>query len=725
MEHINTSTTIRQLQQHQQLQQHLQEQQQQHEHQQQFCLRWHNHQTSLLSTLPILLDQSHLTDVTISAEGRSLRAHRVVLSACSTFFLELFRTLDTTNHPVIIIPGATFAAIVALLTFMYSGEVNVYEEQIPILLNLAETLGIKGLADVQNNKSSKRQTDYADLLRKEEQCESPLTPPTPPISSNCSTTQIPLAPTPSSHTLATPLLTNKIPTPLESFFLKSLQFYPNLLTQPLNFSQNALNKTTELLAKYQQQCGLYQNALGMPSKDILSNFICDDQTKSINEDTFGIKRIYSGEKKSILPHVQNYTDQQQKDIKRIDKIVENLRSKTPINDSTALTTSLSTQPHLPHNLPQLSIKTTTTSHFDTTPVHSPHSNNKSSIYGAMVAPQHQLQQPPTFAQSTAYAALADNHMKLHPQLDQFGTCNRNDTPNTNKTPEATSSKPDTSPNPSFPEKLTAPTTPSSPQAKSQSNSKLYATCFICHKQLSNQYNLRVHLETHQNVRYACNVCSHVSRSKDALRKHVSYRHPGAPSPCETEARRKRATKLLNTTSPTPSPIPVTTSGTGTNTTSTSSSNTSTNNATFQQVSSELNNDAQLAAAAQLSSAYMFLPNQFHLAAVAAAAAQQQQQQQQNLKIPIENSDIVSIKATTPGITATTSSAIVAPMDFGMTSVTSATAQMTTTPNAAMATDASSSSFQIANVLNIKSEQNPNTQGNANNGTAPNPSSPAI
>lgn len=34
-----------------------------------------------------------------------------------------------------------------------------------------------------------------------------------------------------------------------------------------------------------------------------------------------------------------------------------------------------------------------------------------------------------------------------------------------------------------------------------SNSKLYATCFICHKQLSNQYNLRVHLETHQNVRY--------------------------------------------------------------------------------------------------------------------------------------------------------------------------------------------------------------------------------
>lgn len=60
---------------------------------------------------------------------------------------------------------------------------------------------------------------------------------------------------------------------------------------------------------------------------------------------------------------------------------------------------------------------------------------------------------------------------------------------------------------------------------STTNSKLFATCFVCGKQLSNQYNLRVHMETHQNAFYACSSCSHVSRSRDALRKHVSYRHP--------------------------------------------------------------------------------------------------------------------------------------------------------------------------------------------------------
>lgn len=51
------------------------------------------------------------------------------------------------------------------------------------------------------------------------------------------------------------------------------------------------------------------------------------------------------------------------------------------------------------------------------------------------------------------------------------------------------------------------------------------------------------------IRYACQVCNHVSRSKDALRKHVSYRHPGT-STCDPDSRRKRS--RLN-----PIPIPLT------------------------------------------------------------------------------------------------------------------------------------------------------------------------
>ena len=47
---------------------------------------------------------------------------------------------------------------------------------------------------------------------------------------------------------------------------------------------------------------------------------------------------------------------------------------------------------------------------------------------------------------------------------------------------------------------TVATTNSGPPTKIP-NSKLFAKCFICSKLLSNQYNLRVHLETHQNMRW--------------------------------------------------------------------------------------------------------------------------------------------------------------------------------------------------------------------------------
>lgn len=70
---------------------------------------------------------------------------------------------------------------------------------------------------------------------------------------------------------------------------------------------------------------------------------------------------------------------------------------------------------------------------------------------------------------------------------------------------------------------------SAPSRTSQTYNKSSVTCLICGKQLSNQYNLRVHMETHSNSSYSCTSCSHVSRSRDALRKHVSYRHPVASS----------------------------------------------------------------------------------------------------------------------------------------------------------------------------------------------------
>jgi len=52
---------------------------------QQFCLRWNNHQSTLVAVFDGLLEKGVLVDCTLAAEGQQLTAHKVVLAACSPF----------------------------------------------------------------------------------------------------------------------------------------------------------------------------------------------------------------------------------------------------------------------------------------------------------------------------------------------------------------------------------------------------------------------------------------------------------------------------------------------------------------------------------------------------------------------------------------------------------------------------------------------------------------
>ncbi|KAI9581699.1 hypothetical protein GQX74_010016 [Glossina fuscipes] len=58
---------------------------------QHFCLRWNNYQSSITSAFENLRDDEDFVDVTLACEGRSIKAHRVVLSACSPYFRDLLK----------------------------------------------------------------------------------------------------------------------------------------------------------------------------------------------------------------------------------------------------------------------------------------------------------------------------------------------------------------------------------------------------------------------------------------------------------------------------------------------------------------------------------------------------------------------------------------------------------------------------------------------------------
>jgi len=51
-----------------------------------YCLRWNNHEQSLIDVLQSLYLEQSFVDVTLAAEGKSIQVHRLVLSACSPYF---------------------------------------------------------------------------------------------------------------------------------------------------------------------------------------------------------------------------------------------------------------------------------------------------------------------------------------------------------------------------------------------------------------------------------------------------------------------------------------------------------------------------------------------------------------------------------------------------------------------------------------------------------------
>nr|CAH0113794.1 unnamed protein product [Daphnia galeata] len=115
---------------------------------QEFSLRWNNHENNLCLVLESMLKRGALVDVTLSCEGKSLRVHRAILSACSPYFEELF--IETVHsHPIVILKDVKAEELQALIDFMYTGQVTVSQSKLAGFLKTAQSLKVRGLANAQ------------------------------------------------------------------------------------------------------------------------------------------------------------------------------------------------------------------------------------------------------------------------------------------------------------------------------------------------------------------------------------------------------------------------------------------------------------------------------------------------------------------------------------------------------------------------------------------------
>ena len=107
-----------------------------------FCLRWNDFESNVSSSFSEMRKEKDFLDVTLACEEEQVEyrftlyaphnslqvtAHKLVLSACSSFFRSVLRRYPHQN-PLLYLKGVRFIDLQAILTFMYHGEVNVAQE---------------------------------------------------------------------------------------------------------------------------------------------------------------------------------------------------------------------------------------------------------------------------------------------------------------------------------------------------------------------------------------------------------------------------------------------------------------------------------------------------------------------------------------------------------------------------------------------------------------------
>ena len=119
--------------------------------QESFNLSLQNFEKSASDTFKDMFEDNHFADVTLATEdNRQIKAHKVVLSACSKFFKRILKT-NPHQHPLLYLKGINYLELTSILKFVYKGKTEIDQNVLQSFLDMAKELEIKGLNDLSEN----------------------------------------------------------------------------------------------------------------------------------------------------------------------------------------------------------------------------------------------------------------------------------------------------------------------------------------------------------------------------------------------------------------------------------------------------------------------------------------------------------------------------------------------------------------------------------------------
>lgn len=100
---------------------------------------------ALSASFAQMYKEETLVDVTLSCGNHQVHAHRLVLSACSTYFRNMFeKQANPFHYPIVNIDNIYIEDLKLVLEFMYKGEVNIPHERFATVVRCATTLEVEG-----------------------------------------------------------------------------------------------------------------------------------------------------------------------------------------------------------------------------------------------------------------------------------------------------------------------------------------------------------------------------------------------------------------------------------------------------------------------------------------------------------------------------------------------------------------------------------------------------
>ena len=114
---------------------------------QKFNLCWNEFDKAASETMRNLISDQEFTDVTLTCDDdNQIHAHKIVLSSSSPVFRRMLLK-NPHPHPLIHLRGVSHSDLKSVLEFLYLGQTEVGQTQLPYFMTVARDLQIRGLSE--------------------------------------------------------------------------------------------------------------------------------------------------------------------------------------------------------------------------------------------------------------------------------------------------------------------------------------------------------------------------------------------------------------------------------------------------------------------------------------------------------------------------------------------------------------------------------------------------